>query len=361
MQISLITICYNARATIAATFASVLAQEFSDIEYIIVDGDSSDGTRGVIEEYLGALRKRCARVVYVSEADAGIYYAMNKGIALASGQVVGFLNADDEFYDSRALLRVASAFGYGGGKNDSTTQDAQSIESKLIQPEIAQDIELETHSTKTHSAIQSIELELIQSKLPRQEDHLASAQGVGLETHSTAQSIESRIDLATQVDKSVESKSKLMTKPAPKPDAICGKLALVDKDGQVLREFLDAPKSFSTGYHPAHPTFYMRREIIQRHPFDTRYKIASDYDLMYYYCEVLGIELVFIPHLLVKMRADGASNAGPRAIYAANKEVYASLRRHGVRRIPALQIVLRKLRAKIEQKIAARDGQNNSQ
>lgn len=328
MQISLITICYNARATIAATFASVLAQEFSDIEYIIVDGDSSDGTRGVIEEYLGALRKRCARVVYVSEADAGIYYAMNKGIALASGQVVGFLNADDEFYDSRALLRVASAFGYGGGKNDSTTQDAQSIESKLIQPEIAQDIELETHSTKTHSAIQSIE---------------------------------SRIDLATQVDKSVESKSKLMTKPAPKPDAICGKLALVDKDGQVLREFLDAPKSFSTGYHPAHPTFYVRREIIQRHPFDTRYKIASDYDLMYYYCEVLGIELAFIPHLLVKMRADGASNAGPRAIYAANKEVYASLRRHGVRRIPALQIVLRKLRAKIEQKIAARDGQNNSQ
>ena len=98
MKISIITVCYNSEATIRDTIESVLAQSYPDIEYIIVDGASSDRTMAIVDEY----KDRIAEAV--SEPDKGIYDAMNKGIKLATGDVVGILNSDD-FYQNNDVIR----------------------------------------------------------------------------------------------------------------------------------------------------------------------------------------------------------------------------------------------------------------
>lgn len=104
MKITIITVAFNAADTIEDTIRSVLGQDYSDLEYIVIDGASTDGTLGVINRY----RDRIARVV--SEPDNGIYDAMNKGLALATGEVVGILNSDDFYIDGRAVSKVAAVF-----------------------------------------------------------------------------------------------------------------------------------------------------------------------------------------------------------------------------------------------------------
>lgn len=103
MKISVITVVFNACDTIADTLRSVAAQSHPDIEHIVIDGGSTDGTVEIVE------RHRAAIEVFISEPDEGIYDAMNKGIAQASGEVIGLLNADDVFQDNSVLSQVASA------------------------------------------------------------------------------------------------------------------------------------------------------------------------------------------------------------------------------------------------------------
>ena len=104
MKISVITASFNNVATIEATIRSVQMQSHSPVEHIIIDGGSNDGTLEVIEGYRGNL------AMVVSEMDHGIYDAMNKGIALASGDVIGLLNADDFYAGEQVLARVAAVF-----------------------------------------------------------------------------------------------------------------------------------------------------------------------------------------------------------------------------------------------------------
>lgn len=104
MKISIVTVCYNSVETIEDTILSVASQGHRHIEHIIVDGASTDGTLEIIQKY----QDRLAR--FVSEPDNGIYDAMNKGIALASGEVVGTLNSDDVYANNAVLATVAKAF-----------------------------------------------------------------------------------------------------------------------------------------------------------------------------------------------------------------------------------------------------------
>lgn len=108
MKISVITVCYNSAATVEETIRSVLAQSHPDVEYIIIDGNSSDDTVNIIEQY----RDRIA--VFVSEPDKGIYDAMNKGLARATGEVVGILNSDDLYAHDQVLANVAVNFSDPG-------------------------------------------------------------------------------------------------------------------------------------------------------------------------------------------------------------------------------------------------------
>ena len=103
MKISIITVVFNAERTIGDTISSVAAQTYDDVEHIIIDGASTDGTMQVIERHRSSLAQ------VISEPDEGIYDAMNKGIQLATGDIIGILNADDVYQDDSVLSQVADA------------------------------------------------------------------------------------------------------------------------------------------------------------------------------------------------------------------------------------------------------------
>lgn len=104
MKISIITATYNSEKTLRDTIESIKGQRYSDIEYIIIDGLSKDQTINIAKAYHGLVSH------LVSEKDNGIYDAMNKGIALATGDVVGILNSDDFYAHDRVLEQVVNAF-----------------------------------------------------------------------------------------------------------------------------------------------------------------------------------------------------------------------------------------------------------
>jgi glycosyltransferase involved in cell wall biosynthesis len=104
MKISIITVVLNAESFIEHCIRSVISQSYSQVEYIIIDGGSTDSSLSIIRQFAGQIH------IIRSEKDKGIYDAMNKGIALATGDVVGILNADDFFADEHVLAEVAAAF-----------------------------------------------------------------------------------------------------------------------------------------------------------------------------------------------------------------------------------------------------------
>lgn len=104
MKISVITVTYNSANTLRDTFESMLAQTYDDIEYIVVDGGSTDGTMELVKAYAP---KFSGRMKWISEKDKGIYDAMNKGIRMAMGDVVGILNSDDFFSANDVIETIA--------------------------------------------------------------------------------------------------------------------------------------------------------------------------------------------------------------------------------------------------------------
>lgn len=106
MKISVITATFNSAATLPDTLASVVAQTYPDVEHIIVDGASTDSTLTIVEHYRSAYERGGKTLRVVSERDRGIYDAMNKGISMATGTLVGLLNSDDYFTSPDVLARV---------------------------------------------------------------------------------------------------------------------------------------------------------------------------------------------------------------------------------------------------------------
>jgi glycosyltransferase involved in cell wall biosynthesis len=102
MKVSLITVCYNSSKTIEETILSVTNQTYENIEYIIVDGNSIDTTVSIIERYNDKISK------WISEPDRGLYDAMNKGISMATGNIIGILNSDDTFHSSSVIEEIAA-------------------------------------------------------------------------------------------------------------------------------------------------------------------------------------------------------------------------------------------------------------
>ena len=225
MKITIITVCFNSARTIADTMRSVACQSHHDLEHVIVDGASNDDTLTIVRSF----PERLSRVV--SERDAGIYDAMNKGLALATGEFVGFLNADDMLAGPEVLSVIAAAAGTG-------------------------------------------------------------------------------------------------------VDAVYGDLSYVDKDrtSEVLRYWssgaFDAA-SLRYGWMPPHPTFYVRRSLVQTlGRFDLRFRIAADYDFMLRYLGQPGIRVAYVPEVLVYMRAGGASNHSMKALIRKSGEDLAALRKN---------------------------------
>jgi len=106
-RVSIITVSYNSSSTIRETIESVLAQDYPSIQYIIVDGDSNDGTQEIVKSYGDRI------AMFKSERDNGLYDAMNKGIDMATGDVIAILNSDDLYADNQVISRVVSVFDRG--------------------------------------------------------------------------------------------------------------------------------------------------------------------------------------------------------------------------------------------------------
>ena len=250
MKVTLITACYNSAATIRDTLASVNAQTHPDIEHIVIDGASQDDTLTIVRE----LGRRVAKVV--SEKDGGIYNAMNKGIALATGDIVGIINSDDFYADADVIARVGKAFAESGA------------------------------------------------------------------------------------------------------DCVFGDLEYVDpRDTRKVRRRWKsqpyAPGAFQRGWHPAHPTFFVRRELYQRlGTFDESLRISSDYELMLRFLERGKAKSAYLPSVLVKMRDGGVSNRTLANIFKANVECYRSFAKNGLKASPL--VMLRKPFSKLLQVAAAR-------
>jgi glycosyltransferase involved in cell wall biosynthesis len=126
IKISIITVVFNCKNTIKYTLDSILSQDYANTELIVIDGGSTDGTLDILNLYRDQID------ILVSEADLGIYDAMNKGLRVVSGDIVGFLHADDLYFDSNVLSKIGNAFSdpsidaiYGDLlyiKNDSTNK-----------------------------------------------------------------------------------------------------------------------------------------------------------------------------------------------------------------------------------------------
>ena len=116
MKVSIITSCFNRATTIRGAIESVLAQDYNDIEFIVVDGSSTDGSLDIIREYADRIS------IIISEPDHGMYEAINKGIRVATGEIIGLLHSDDFFYDNGVIGRIVERmkrthadFLYGDG------------------------------------------------------------------------------------------------------------------------------------------------------------------------------------------------------------------------------------------------------
>ena len=244
LKISVITAVFNRADTVAEALASVHSQSWPAVEHIVIDGGSTDGSLPILQAHGAQL------AALVSEPDKGIYDALNKGIRRATGDVVGFLHADDLYETPESLAQVAAAFD------------------------------------------------------------------------------------------------------DPAVDAVYGDLVYVRQEdpSKVVRYWRAGPLmagSLERGWMPPHPTFYVRRSVYERLGlFDTRFRIAADYESI---LRILGrgrARSAYVPQVLVRMRLGGISNRSLRSMLMKSREDYAAMQINGIGGINAL---LRKNLSKLPQ------------
>ena len=228
MKISLITVTYNSEKYLAKCIESVRSQDYAHIEYIIVDGASADNTLSLIRSSPDVVTK------WITEADRGMYDAINKGLKLATGDVIGILNSDDMLASKSVISKIAACF------------------------------------------------------------------------------------------------------KEQKTDSIFGDLLYVEAEetSKIHRFWKGMPynrKSFNLGWMPAHPTFYVRREIVEQlGGYETHYFSAADFELMTRYLYKHRISAYYLPELIVKMRKGGMSNGSFKKRFRANRRDYLALKRNDV-------------------------------
>ncbi len=234
LKISVVTAVFNNKETIAQSLESILSQSYPNVESIVIDGSSNDGTLEILQIYRSRLG------LLISESDTGIYDALNKGVRYSNGDVVGFLHADDIFENNHVLAKVAKVFDN------------------------------------------------------------------------------------------------------PMIDAVYGDLVYVKHDdlSKVVRYWksgrYDAVR-LSNGWMPPHPTFYVRRAVYDRlGGFDTRYRIAADYDIVLRFLALGKICAEYIPEVLVRMRVGGISNRSFSSIVCKSYEDLDILKRNKVGGIVSL-------------------------
>ncbi|MBR6030669.1 MAG: glycosyltransferase [Bacteroidaceae bacterium] len=246
MKISIITATFNSSATMRDTLDSILSQTHQNWELIIEDGLSNDDTLSIVRKYEPLCQ---GRMRIFSEKDNGLYDAMNRGIARATGDVVGILNSDDFYHDEHVLEDINRAM------------EGQPIDCVYG------------------------DLKFIQA----------------------------------------ENKDKVV---------------------RIWKGSQHKKGAFLRGWHPAHPTFYARRECFDKFgAFNTKYAVSADFELMLRFLEVAELPNCYINRYFIKMRMGGESTGSLRNIIRGNCGILHALRDNGFK--PSLLFVLRRMIPKI--------------
>lgn len=245
MTISIITATYNSSAYIADCISSINEQTYQNIEHIIIDGLSQDNTLEIINKTPNKVTK------IVSEHDNGLYDAMNKGITIANGDIIGILNSDDVLSSNNILSKIATTF-----ENEQC-------------------------------------------------------------------------------------------------DAIFGDLDFVSPSGteKIIRKWKSSPfliGSFARGWHPPHPTLYVKKDIYEKYGlFDISLNVSADFELMLRLFEKHRIRTVYINDVLVKMRYGGESTGSIKKIIQGNVNIIKAFKKN---EIPiSFMYPLHRLASKIKQ------------
>lgn len=232
MKISIITATYNSSSSIADCINSVNGQSHPNIEHIIIDGASKDNTLEIINNTPNQVSK------IISEPDQGIYDAMNKGIKLAKGDIVGILNSDDFYASDTIIEQIVETF----------------------------------KQTSCHS-------------------------------------LYGNLDFVSANDTS-----------------------------KVIRHWRSSPfypGSFAKGWHPPHPTFFVKREIYDKYGlFDTTLDISADFELMLRFLEKHKISTHYLDETIVKMRYGGESTGSISKIIKGNRNILKAFRKNRIKVSP---------------------------
>ena len=304
MRITLITVCYNNVTVIRTALESVLRQTWPEVEYLVVDGGSTDGTLDVLGEYEPLF---AGRMRWVSEADRGMYDAINKGIRWATGEMVGLLNADDVLADDRVLERVAGAF------EDSSKG-------------------LKCESSKVRESGTANGASRAKGEISRQDAKAQSAIEPGNER-------EARLN-----PEPFEPAASAAFEPNRRPvDVIYGDIRFVaDRRGVGLDDLRAEPtlRYYSArcwrpwmlqwGFMPPHPSVYIRRECFGRlGEYALDYKIAADYALLVRFLRKARLSALYMPMRMVDMRVGGKSTKNWRSNLLLNQEIVRGNREAG--------------------------------
>lgn len=228
MKVTIITSTFNSEKYLEDCIQSVINQDYPDIEHIIVDGASKDGTLDIVKKYESHFAK------WISESDRGMYDAINKGMKIATGDVIGILNSDDVLASEDVVSSIVEVF-------------------------------------KTRQV-----------------------------------------------------------------DSMYGDLQYVDPGdiNQIYRTWKGKPynrRLFYFGWMPAHPTFYVKRSLVERYGgYENHYYSAADYEFMSRYLFVHRISSYYLPKLLVKMRRGGQSNSNLKMRLRANRRDYLAMKKNKI-------------------------------
>lgn len=232
MKISIITATYNSEYFLSNCISSIKNQTYPFVEQIIIDGSSTDNTLEIVRNTPNRISK------VISEPDKGIYDAMNKGIRLATGDIIGILNSDDLYCDKFVLEKVESIFKTTG--------------------------------------VDCVHADLYYVKQ--------------------------------------------------------------NNTNQIVRHWKTcdyAPGAFKRGWHPAHPTFFVRKEVYEKYGlFKLDFTLAADFELMLRLLECHKITSIYLPEPIVRMRLGGASSKNIQNIIKQNIECYKAFKVNGIKVSP---------------------------
>lgn len=303
MKISIITVTLNNKAGLIRAIESVRSQTYKNVEHIIVDGGSTDGSKEILRMENGNQKTDNYSLVSISEADSGIYDAINKGIKLATGDVIGLLHSDDYYKDESVLEKYAEAFE----QRAESREQVGTIDSTL--PTTGNQL----------PAVDAVYSDLVyvrnKSKVSHRDGKPKSKKSKNEYIDHSKLNIEDSVVRYWKALKTANEKNILRQVQEDKPDT---------------KHYLQVTtRVLLKGWMPPHPTLFIRKNIFEKYGlYRTDMKIAADYEMVLRLFYKYKITSNYLPVTTYCMGIGGASNKSLKNILLKSKEDYFAMKIH---------------------------------